>query len=877
MYRAVNVIFLVFLTNILIAQSKGELLQSDESQKKWIRKAVLAVEPVAIDNLNISAPVIKCPPKSVECTPVGVFNYTLTTNDISMMTSQLYDWLITSRYDRIIIGGKTAEITTLNSKSCVEIPVMPEFKKSDLKDFSDHLEKYGESVDRILNLSLNSRYIELPEKEQETFMVTKAKETGLALEFVSVIMNSAYMFGVKVNGINATGTIKEISGGSSTGLSVPGADIASSAASKLKNAGSGFSVSFQIDIKADILIYKYDPEKKKFIHYKTVPARSGGFLLNMLGLGAGALNAKVFPYQPGLQSEEMRSAWHSSFKTSVKALGISGNYELKKDDNFSIFAAVKDVDGSSIYADCGVSEDIRVDHPMIIQEYRDGKVVQKGFVKARKTGVNCKDRTATTRFRRIKGSAEEGDQLREHPWTGFMFTFGGGVKDYRISFLKDGLEMGVGGITGGGQFGFSLDMGYATNLRFFSETWLSFGGYLYGGGGKSPDYYNYPFTGGFFLNLSHRIHFTGGGAFIAPQLGMSFGGGSASADSKNTMKGDLKFQSLFVELGLQLGFSFNPNAEMILYGGYQFPVYNKLSIEDTEITKSSNASFDHGFIAGLNFQFHLPVVGATAVLYSKPSKTCRKTASESNKKEPDGENYCFPQQKDVVKDESNPVIPGNDFKLRSDTIDPPPPYDERIAQGINLLDIDSEILVAYDNAVKVERRENVHESPEDAIDSWGILVKKNGFNPFKQIGESRLILWLAYYKTKHEAEERYIKAKDNLVKMMPLNSISFEQKRDAAVQFVEIYGINKGMKDTVSLLLTTGPKEVADSIIKDEKFSGISRQVFFVRCEKGFGEDCFVFSGMVPKGSFEHIKYLKKSCELGYSAGCEELEILLKK
>lgn len=489
------IIGFLLLTN-LVAQSKISETMADDSQKKWVRKAVIGVEPVFIEKKDIKALVKKCENK--ECKPIGFFQYKLSDDDINQISWYVYDWLITSRYDRITIGNNTSIITTKNNQIAVDLPKRLSFKSGNALTFEKDIEKYSLIMQKLLNVAVNERYSELSEKEQETFIVTKAKETGLAAEFISILMNSAYMFAVNIKDITADGTIRKVEKNDPSG----------------KVASSGYSLSFQIDMKADVIIYKYDPETKKFTHYKTIKARSGGFLLNMMGLGAGAFDAKVFPYAPGVNSKEAEIVWKNSLNSATKALGISGNYELKKDDNFAIFAPVQEVDGSSIYASCGISEDIRVDHPMAIQEYRDGEVVVTGYAKARKTGKNCNDPLNTTRFRRIKGSVEEGDQLREHPWTGLMFSFGGGVKDYGFSFLEDDKRLILGGIMGGGQLGFSLDLGYATDIRFFSETWLSFGGYFYAGGYWPINYYNTPLAGGFYLNLSHRIHFTGGGVFL---------------------------------------------------------------------------------------------------------------------------------------------------------------------------------------------------------------------------------------------------------------------------------------------------------------------------------------------------------------------------
>lgn len=858
MYKAVNLIFVIFLSNILIAQSKGELLQSDESQKKWVRKAVIGVEPVFVPEREISAPVKICEDK--ECRPAGTFKYTLSQEDISQMSYYIYDWLITSRYDRITVGSGTSVITTKTDQIAVALPRILAFKSKDIESFNEDLEKYSLIMQRILNRTINERYLELSEKEQETFIVTKAKETGLAKEFITVLMNSAFLFAVEIKSISADGTIRKV-------------DIKDPQGNVIK---SGYNTSFQIDMKADVIVYKYDYDEKEFSPYKTIKARSGGFLLNMMGLGAGAFDAKMFPSPPGVNSKAMISVWKNSLNSAIKALGISGNYELKKDDNFAIFAPVKEVDGSNIHAACGVSEDIRVDHPMVIQEYRDGEVNVTGYAKARKIGKNCLDPLNATRFRKIKGSAEEGDQLREHPWTGLMFSFGGGIRDFGFSFIEDMKRVSLGGIMGGGQIGISMDLGYATNLRFLSETWLYLGGYFYAGGTWNPKKYGVPLTGGFHFNLSHRIHFTGGGAFFAPQFSLLYTGGASKAASQNINKGDLSFGALSIEPGLQIGFSFTPNFEMIFYGGYQVPVYSELKKNEKDITGSSRAVFNHGFVASLNFQVHLPVVGATAAIYSNPSKECRK--KDKGKKVTEEEN-SHPERpmpgvsrQDRSRDKGGVNI-DNISKGKSD-IKTVPRFDKSVVEGIDLLEVDPDVMMIYDEAVKIEMKRDIIQYPEMAIDAWKKLVKVRDKNPFLKIGRDRLKIWNEYNNSIHETEERHSKAREMIKRILPLDSISFEQKRDATLRYIETYCVDEGMQEILDILTETAATDVAEKIISDENIRKASRNVVKTRCEKGNGQECFVFSSLFKVGSDEEREYIEKACSYKHDEACEKLNMI---
>jgi hypothetical protein len=319
------------------------------------------------------------------------------------------------------------------------------------------------------------------------------------------------------------------------------------------------------------------------------------------------------------------SVFNDTFRTAIKAASLNANYQLKQDDNFAIFMPVKSSDGKKIESSFGVMEDIRVDHPFEILETVDGKTQRKGFARAREISLNCKDGAAPTIIKVTNGDAEEGDQLREYPWTGLYFNLGlenngvqiKGVKTEERDWKEDAGYIFIGP---GLHLGVDVDLGYVLNRSALSEFYfrafldLNLGltqDYDPAEGGSDLGEFLAWFGGG--VGIAKRFYTGGAGFFIAPAIDAAYHG---------TLNDDWDFQRFVVTPQLHFGFSATPSFDFIIKAGWNVGFLTKAEYEEEDIS-ARYSDFVHGLYASLDFNFHLPIVSAMARMYKPSSNVCR--------------------------------------------------------------------------------------------------------------------------------------------------------------------------------------------------------------------------------------------------------------
>jgi hypothetical protein len=857
MKKVLVFILFVILSSVVFAQTPGEE-NNPVKTDGWVKRSVLGVEPFNIGNTEIAVPFNKCDAKWKNCARAGIVTQKLDEEKMSLLSWHIYEKLINSRYNKITAGGDIITVTAGDISFSLESAGFPVFDPSVSGNFRNKLENYSSSVQKVLQTTVNELFHGMSDSQKTEYIARKAEETGLDPKFIPVFMNLSYIFGIDIKSVTAEGIIVPVELNDHKGSLI-----------------SGFQVGFDIDIKADLHVYRYDAGKNSFVYEKRIKINSKDYLARQLGLGGSGSDAEFFTEMPVLDSDAVNEIWNRSLTTALSDLGTMGSYKLRKDPAFSSHIPVKEVDGSSITGKGGFAEDIRVDQPFSIIEQKDGNVISTGYAKARKVGNNCSDKTETTSFRRIMGDAAQGDKLEEVPWSGVMLTFGGGINQFRVNFYEyqgsKNLEK-LGGIMGGNQLGMSLNLGYLSNLRFFSETWLSFGGSFIFAHRGITGLYKAPMFAGGYLGLSHRIHLTAGGAFFAPMFKFNAVGGGAERSQYNEREGDLFFGAFLLEPALQLGFSFTPSIEMILQGGYHFPVGGKI-YKGEERIPDNQATFKPGVTASLIFQIHLPFRGgAASAAYSKPSRECRGMMTEDHP-------YCkarpLPETLKEKKEEEKPA-PVEEKQKKKPAKETeslvPPPFDPGEIGVIDMLNVDTAIIVAYDSAVKSEKREDILENSQDAVEAWKSLAEIEENNPFLEFAKKRLALWKRY----HDAKEAEIKAKqtalENIGKIIALSSITEEQKVHVVVQYLKQYGPVYGTSDIMQTLADSADQETAMKILNAPDFDKELKNVLSSRCEEGDGESCHTYGMTFPEESEERKSFLEKACELDHSDSCRILK-----
>lgn len=584
----------------LSAVEDASLIKSDETQKSYERKAVMGFGDIGFMQDSVRIPMRYCEINEKgegRCIPWSFkINYPLDSREKLKAAKIFYQWTITNRFDKIILGDNEAFMRTKGGEVRIGLGgKIPTFRSgtSDRESFRRHLEHYLNSDVRkvfgnLLDASAEQRYSELSEKEQETFMVTKAKELGLSAAFVKNLLNSSYVFAAHVAPIGGDGRVIR---------------------SKHKSAVNGlhyysFDVEIELSVNVVFMIYRYNYETKRFEHYGDIVGHSG----RISGSTDTALQIIPTPAQ-------VMSVFNDVFRTAVKAASVNANFQLKQDDNFAIFMPVRSTDGKKIESEFGVMEDIRVDHPFEILETVDGKTQRKGFARARDVSLNCKDGGQPTIIKVTNGYAEVGDQLREYPWTGLYFNLGFETDSVKIIGNQSGDNAGNMFASPGLHLGVDVDFGYVMNRPALSEFYFrAFLDLNFGLNSDSenvePDLLGW-FGGG--VGIAKRFYTGGAGFFIAPAIDASYHG---------TLNDNWDFQRFVVTPQLHFGFSATPSFDFIIKGGWNIGFLTNAEYEKEDIS-ARYSGFVHGLYASLDFNFHLPVVGAMARMYKPASNACR--------------------------------------------------------------------------------------------------------------------------------------------------------------------------------------------------------------------------------------------------------------
>lgn len=611
MKKILQFLFFFLFLQTLTAVEDASVMKSDETQKSYERKAVMGFGDIGFMQNSVRIPMRYCEINEKgegRCVPWSFsINYPLDTKEKLKAAKIFYQWTITNRFDKIIIGENEAYMTTKSGDVRMNIgnSIRP-FRSgtTDRESFRRHLEHYLNSDLRnvfgsLLDASVEQRYSELPEKEQETFMVTKAKELGVPADFVKNLLNSSYVFAAHVAPVGGTGKV-----------------IRSKHKSVVKGLGYySFDVEIELSVNVVFMIYRYNFETKRFEHYDDIIGHSGAIS------GSTDVALQIIP-----TPAQVMSVFNDVFSTAIKAASVNANFELKKDNNFAIFMPVKNSDGKKIESEFGVMEDIRIDHPFEILETVDGKVQRKGFARAREVSINCNDSAAPTVIKVTNGDAEEGDQLREYPWTGLYFNLGlenSGVQIKSVETDGDwrGEHAGLWSFGPGLRLGTTVDLGYVKNSSALSEFYLSafldlnFGmkvKYLSAEGGHDLETILAWLGGG--LGISKRFYVGSAGFFIAPAIDASYHG---------TLNNDWNFQHFTLTPQIHFGFSVTPSFDFIIKAGWNIGLLTKAEYEDSRDVSSRYSSFVHGLYASLDFSFHLPIVSAMARMYKPSSNVCR--------------------------------------------------------------------------------------------------------------------------------------------------------------------------------------------------------------------------------------------------------------
>ncbi|MDX1811313.1 MAG: hypothetical protein R3240_05155, partial [Gammaproteobacteria bacterium] len=437
---------------------------------------------------------------------------------------------------------------------------------------------------RLLSKAKDARYQQMPDREKETFLASIAKEESVPVAFIQKLMNSAYAFSLHLSNINGSISINQ---------------------EKKKNMMGvpymAYDTTLSLNTSVTLEIFHYDVNTSEFKPYNSIEKSSGSVSAS-----------EDFMHYPG-----KRAALHlfnSAFGKAIKASGIALNTKLKDDDNFAVYATIDQLKGNTFESRVGEVEDLRIDAPYRIYQYRDGKAKQMGWAKVRSvaTEKTYKEKPAEyySHFDLIDGDIEFKDQLREHPWTGFFWYIGVGSVNLNLESLDNESASGGGTYTGL-NLGVTMDRGFMKNSAKDAEDWLTVDSDLAFIGGKDMKTGLGEFNSGLAAKLSidsnHRYYPAAFGFYTEYKYGLGIAALLAGAKEGSD---DLTVTGIGLNLGLKAGYNTSPDREYSLSIDYMYPFFARASLGKNN--PEYEAKLSPAFSVSFQVAFHTRSIGGAA-------------------------------------------------------------------------------------------------------------------------------------------------------------------------------------------------------------------------------------------------------------------------
>ena len=578
--------FITLLIVLSLSLTLSKEVIYGKTQKRYERKAILSAQELVRIRSKIRVRAVLCPKGKLLCITVGDWKFRPDRNLKNLIVRTLLEWVVTQRFDKIIFGK--GKVTLLTARSKIEKDT-EFYRPLYIKDERKFINKnFAPIVGSLLRDSLEIRYKELPYEEQELFINTKAKELGIPAEVIESLMNSSFLFSFDIEKIDLYFLFHR------------------TRVKKGKKKVDIYTTSITAKTLIQLRIYKFDPVKNKYFFYKRLK-------------GQGTVtHSESFPFLP-VTLLHIEHIVKKLIVLSAKASAIDLSMKLKKDDNFAIFSVVKNRDKFRVFSEVGVLEDLRIDAPFIIFRYIDGSKRRIGLLKVRKVADNCKKPRDST-FALIKGKAEEGDLIRELPWSGVFLDLA--YRRLKVEILQDEIWSGFINMNSL-SIGMKSDLGFITNSPSLSEVWLSFDLFLdfgsikvYNGEIKEDFSDNFGFGGD--LKLGKRFYILNTGVYLEPSLGILY-----SYYALKSEKGNEASASYISFNGhLETGFTLSHESEIFL--GISQPLFKRMDIDiDVPLyTPSSppNIMVAPQIYAGIRFS--IPTTGFFSKIFAK-GKKCR--------------------------------------------------------------------------------------------------------------------------------------------------------------------------------------------------------------------------------------------------------------
>lgn len=197
--------------------------------------------------------------------------------------------------------------------------------------------------------------------------------------------------------------------------------------------------------------------------------------------------------------------------------------------------------------------------------------------------------------------------------------------------------------------------------------------------------------------------------------------------------------------------------------------------------------------------------------------------------------------------------------------------------GATVSNVNADILVAYDKAVKIEKSPDAQEHAKAALEAWEKVASFKENNPYLETAEKRVKEWREYITSKREFEAQYQRDRGNILKLLPLSVVTYEQKREMVIQYIKSYSEKYGITDVVKLMSNSDDRDIVRTILRDPKVQETMVNEARDLCDKNDAEACLLLAGKRTDSDTERLNLLSRACELGSRKGCHRMKLMQKK
>lgn len=185
--------------------------------------------------------------------------------------------------------------------------------------------------------------------------------------------------------------------------------------------------------------------------------------------------------------------------------------------------------------------------------------------------------------------------------------------------------------------------------------------------------------------------------------------------------------------------------------------------------------------------------------------------------------------------------------------EPPGPATALQPAGVVSLDLDANLLVAFDEARAADARGK--DRPDEAAAAWRAVAEARAPNPFRDAAAARAGEWQSWAENKRAFDEQRARDTARMRKVLPLAAVTDETKVELLTRYTRAYGIDKA-----SLLVAVLPMPLK------------ARAGLAVGCQAKQAMQCvaLAYQADAQNDKAQAAAYYEKACGAGDARSCTE-------